>query len=95
MNSADPRVGGVGSTTGGQYGNTTGPGGVGSGQYGSTTGPGGVGSGHHGTTTDEYGNPIGSHGSSTGHTTTGKPSMMDKLNPKKDADGDGKAGFMD
>lgn len=31
----------------------------------------------------------GSHGSST-H----KPSLMDKLNPKKDADGDGKAGFM-
>ena len=23
-----------------------------------------------------------------------KPSMMDKLNPKKDTDGDGKAGFM-
>lgn len=23
-----------------------------------------------------------------------KPSMMDKLNPKKDADGDGKPGFM-
>jgi hypothetical protein len=35
-----------------------------------------------------------------GHNTTGvagthqKPSLMDKLNPKKDADGDGKAGFM-
>ncbi|CAD0099650.1 unnamed protein product [Aureobasidium mustum] len=26
---------------------------------------------------------------------TGKPSMMDKLNPKKDADHDGKAGMMD
>jgi hypothetical protein len=23
-----------------------------------------------------------------------KPSLMDKLNPKKDADGDGKPGFM-
>jgi hypothetical protein len=36
-----------------------------------------------------------------GHNTTGvagthgKPSLMDKLNPKKDADRDGKAGFMD
>jgi hypothetical protein len=35
--------------------------------------------------------------SSTGsHDTTGKkPGLMDKLNPKKDADGDGKAGIMD
>lgn len=33
----------------------------------------------------------GTHGNSTTHT---KPSLMDKLNPKKDADGDGKAGFM-
>lgn len=31
------------------------------------------------------------NGSSTG---TSKPSMMDKLNPKVDATGDGKAGFM-
>lgn len=38
----------------------------------------------------------GALGSGTTHdsTTTTKPSMMDKLNPKKDADGDGKAGFM-
>ena len=35
----------------------------------------------------------GMTGSST--TTTGKkPSLMDKLNPKKDADGDGKTGMM-
>lgn len=34
----------------------------------------------------------GTHGHETG---TKKPSLMDKLNPKKDADGDGKAGFMD
>jgi hypothetical protein len=33
--------------------------------------------------------------SSIGSTTSAKkPSLMDKLNPKKDADGDGKAGFM-
>jgi hypothetical protein len=32
----------------------------------------------------------GQHDSTTGK----KPSLMDKLNPKKDADGDGKAGFM-
>lgn len=38
----------------------------------------------------------GSHNSST-HDSTGtgkKPSLMDKLNPKIDSDGDGKAGFM-
>jgi hypothetical protein len=29
-----------------------------------------------------------------GTTSQHKPSLMDKLNPKKDADGDGKAGFM-
>jgi hypothetical protein len=39
------------------------------------------------------------HSSTTGHhdsanTTHGKPSLMDKLNPKVDANGDGKAGFM-
>ena len=31
---------------------------------------------------------------STGNTTHGKPSMMDKLNPKVDSNHDGKAGFM-
>jgi len=41
-----------------------------------------------------------STGRTTGHgersaETTKKPSLMDKLNPKKDADGDGKKGFMD
>jgi len=41
-------------------------------------------SGHSGTT--------GTTG--TSNTSHAKPSMMDKLNPKKDADGDGKAGFM-
>lgn len=34
----------------------------------------------------------GHHDSTTSH---GKPSLMDKLNPKKDADHDGKAGIMD
>lgn len=34
------------------------------------------------------------HSSSTADQTTGKPSLMDKLNPKKDADNDGKPGFM-
>lgn len=35
-------------------------------------------------------------GSTTGSTatSTGKPSLMDKINPKVDANGDGKAGFM-
>jgi len=39
----------------------------------------------------------GTHGTHDTHGTQGthgKPSLMDKLNPKKDADGDGKAGFM-
>jgi len=40
--------------------------------------------GHHNST---------QHGS-TGTTGTGKPSLMDKLNPKVDSNGDGKAGFM-
>lgn len=42
------------------------------------------------------------HAGATGTSTTGtsgstttKPSLLDKLNPKKDADGDGKAGLMD
>lgn len=38
---------------------------------------------------------LGSTGTGSSRDTTGKkPSLMDKLNPKKDADGDGKAGFM-
>jgi len=42
------------------------------------------------------GNGVGSGVGSTGtsNTTTGKPSMMDKINPKVDSNGDGKAGFM-
>jgi hypothetical protein len=36
----------------------------------------------------------GTHGTHGNQGTHGKPSMMDKLNPKKDADGDGKTGFM-
>jgi hypothetical protein len=35
------------------------------------------------------------HGTGAGDTTGKKPSLMDKLNPKKDADRDGKAGIMD
>ncbi|KAG4438559.1 hypothetical protein IFR05_005934 [Cadophora sp. M221] len=63
------------------------------------------GSGAHGTTSLTQ--KDGSHhdhstgagvGSTTSHsssnTTHSKPSLLDKLNPKKDADGDGKAGFM-
>jgi hypothetical protein len=48
-------------------------------------------SSHAGTT----GSGIGAH-STTSHSSVpqGKPSLMDKINPKKDADGDGKAGFM-
>jgi hypothetical protein len=50
--------------------------------------------GHH--SKDHLGT-TGTTGSRTSsHDTTGKkPSLMDKLNPKKDADRDGKAGIMD
>ncbi|KAH7355442.1 hypothetical protein BKA65DRAFT_425647 [Rhexocercosporidium sp. MPI-PUGE-AT-0058] len=50
--------------------------------------------GHHsGTTGTGAGiDPSTSH--SSHNTTHSKPSLLDKLNPKKDADGDGKAGFM-
>ncbi|KAF4634068.1 hypothetical protein G7Y89_g4047 [Cudoniella acicularis] len=61
---------------------TTGAG-VGAGATGATTG---VGSGNNHLTGST------SHNSSN---TGKKPSLMDKLNPKKDADGNGKAGFMD
>ncbi|CZT11328.1 hypothetical protein WAI453_010989 [Rhynchosporium graminicola] len=43
------------------------------------------------------GSAIGStttHGSHDSHDKHAKPSLMDKLNPMKDANGDGKAGFM-
>jgi len=36
----------------------------------------------------------GTGSTGTSNTTTGKPSLMDKLNPKVDANGDGQAGFM-
>jgi hypothetical protein len=128
-NSADPRVGGVGSTGTGAYGSNAG--GIGSGnmgQGGYTTGehvktvPGEVeGTGrdnlshrnnesgdlpkaltepvshaepHSSLQHDQHvsGGAHGTHGTTDVH---GKPSMMDKLNPKKDADHDGKTGIMD
>ncbi|KAK4544944.1 hypothetical protein LTR36_003849 [Oleoguttula mirabilis] len=59
-------------------------------------------SGLEGRSTDQFGsNTSGTSGLGHGHTgtneatgTTGKPSMMEKLNPKVDSNGDGKAGFM-
>ena len=71
----------MGSTTG-----TTG--GYGSGTTGS-------GLGHTGNT-DGYGSSTtGSGLGNTGTTATGKkPGLMDKLNPMKDSDGDGKKGVM-
>jgi len=52
-----------------------------------------VGAGHHTGANDGL---AGTHNNTTHTTGThAKPSMMDKLNPKKDADGDGKPGFMD
>merc|ERR1711964_734766 len=57
------------------------------------------GAGAHGTTSltekDGHHKPHDTHGTHSSSNTTGaKPGLMDKLNPKKDADGDGKAGFM-
>jgi hypothetical protein len=55
-------------------------------------------SGLQGGSTDSYGsNNHSSHGhhNTQGATGAGKPSMMEKLNPKVDSDRDGKAGLMD
>jgi hypothetical protein len=72
-------VGQTGSTVSG----TTGSGIGSTGQRSGTTGVGST-TGTSGTT-----------GSGVGRDGTAKPSMMDKLNPMKDADHDGKKGFMD
>ena len=84
------------------YGNTRGTGttGTGSGLTGThgTTGTGSGLTGTHGTTGTGSG-LTGSHGTHGTSNTTGtttepkKVSLLDKLNPKKDSDGDGKAGF--
>ena len=88
--------------TGAGYGSTTG-----SGLTGSTTGHhGSTGSGltgsHTGETTGErLRDDVREGEHATGHNTTGttgtehkKASLLDKLNPMKDSDGDGKKGFM-
>ncbi|TVY27281.1 hypothetical protein LHYA1_G003410 [Lachnellula hyalina] len=69
--------------------------GTSAGGYGSSTG-------NYGSTTHGQDSTTGNYGSSTtrGHdsstSTTGKkPSLLDRLNPKKDTDGDGKSGIMD
>lgn len=60
-----------------------------SGALGSSTGTTGTGTGTRGAGYDNYDND--SYDNTTG-TTGKKPGLMDKLNPRKDADGDGKAG---
>jgi hypothetical protein len=53
-------------------------------------------SAHHGHHNSSHTGTTGTNNtSSTSESTTGKPSLMDKLNPKKDADRDGKTGIMD
>ncbi|THZ04702.1 hypothetical protein D6C95_03182 [Aureobasidium pullulans] len=88
---------GTHNTTGsGLTGSTTGHhGSTGSGLTGSTT------TGHHGDTTGErLRDDVREGEHATGHNTTGttgehkKASLLDKLNPLKDSDGDGKKGFM-
>ncbi|TVY46533.1 hypothetical protein LCER1_G009324 [Lachnellula cervina] len=63
------------------------------GNYGSSTVNSGA-VGNNGSSTGNYGSSTGTRGSSTS-TTGQKPGLMDRLNPKKDTDGDGKAGIMD
>ena len=53
-----------------------------------------AGSNTHGSHSHSHGSELGSTTSATDSTTHKKPSLMDKLNPKVDANGDGKAGFM-
>jgi len=67
------------------------------GTHGHTTGTHGHTTGTHGQTTGTQGhNTSGTGYSGTNDSTTGKkPSLMDKLNPMKDTDHDGKAGMMD
>ena len=60
------------------------------GALGGSTGTTGTGTGTRGASYDNYDND--SYDNTTG-TTGKKPGLMDKLNPRKDADGDGKAGF--
>ncbi|KAH0289302.1 hypothetical protein M436DRAFT_73420 [Aureobasidium namibiae CBS 147.97] len=93
----------VGSGTGAGYGSTTGSGLTGSttGHHGST-GSGLIGShtGHE-STGERLREDVREGEHATGHNTTGttgtehkKASLLDKLNPLKDSDGDGKKGFM-
>ncbi|KAF1838532.1 hypothetical protein BDW02DRAFT_594566 [Decorospora gaudefroyi] len=129
-NQADPRIGGMGNTGTGAYGNSSGP--IGSTNTGYHDTEAHHNSGNTGEHSKAIGGEIGGTGRdnlshrndedgdlpkaltedkshavphsslregehSTGHgadNVQGKPSMMDKLNPKKDADHDGKAGFM-
>lgn len=87
---------------------TTGVGNTGTGSHlhgnNTSTGVGNTGTGSHlqgnqSATGAAIGTGVGgnklSNTSSSGTETTRKPSLMDKLNPRKDADGDGKKGFMD
>ena len=74
----------TGSGLTGHHGHHTGTGTTGSGLTGSGTGT--TGSGYD----RDYDNTTGTSG-----TTGKKPGLMDRVNPMKDADGDGKKGFME
>ena len=72
--------------------------GSGSGYDNTGSGYGNTGSNRTGTSTGSgYGNTGSNYGSNTdiAGTTGKKPSLMDRLNPMKDTDGDGKKGLMD
>ena len=95
----------VGSALGSGSTGTTGSGLTG--HHGTDTGTTGSGlTGHHGTGTDTTDSGLSGHrGAGTGTTGTGyddttgttgkKPGLMDRMNPMKDTDGDGKKGFME
>lgn len=85
---------GIGSTTGHTTGHTNGHTNGSHGTHtGATAGAAGVGAATG--TAGTHGNHAHKTTSNTSDTTHKKPSLLDKLNPKKDADGDGKTGFLD
>lgn len=63
------------------------------GNNGSSLGNDGASTGNYGSSTDNY--DRSSAGRSSTSTTGKKPGLMDRLNPMKDTDGDGKKGIMD
>ena len=104
-NKLDPRVDSdrdgsrnLGATSSGQYGSGNTGSGYPTGTSGSGYGSGTIGSGYgSGTTGSGYGHDTsrGSDTTGTSNTTGKKPGLIDRLNPLKDTDGDGKKGVLE